>query len=539
MRFVRTFFCFMFILAPYSQGLSAGTITPWGNASLKSYDILLPNSGGMDIVIDGDTAYLAAEWMGLYILDISDLGDVKVRSYIKQSDFGLTGYSLFTIIKHNDYLYCGFRTTGASVTNLKGMLKVVDVSDSSLPVVMGNDTSFSAPTGARLTGLYLNADTNELFAGLRLGGVALFDVSAPANPLLQGWFDPGTVEHQQVVVDREHNRLYAGGWSRGIRYVDITDPDPDNWVEPMPSYPLGRYWYMEQRGKYLYAAVADYKNDLDEGIAIYDLTDNFSDITLPPVRIGYAAIPRDYQCESDPGGKDEGLSGGDPAPHQIYLHGDYAVVGNGCMGIAIFDISDPTNPFYVRSYTIPGQVDWPWSVAKIGNSLLTVGRNKNNTVNNDVYVFTIEPVTFGFEPVLNAEPGAMVYSQPILIKDLPHSVDITIDNGEYSINGQAFTRQQGILTDNDEVQIRIVSSSTYDESVVATVTINGASEGFVVTTAASSDMATNSSSSNDNAVSDNAASISVFSLCIVFLLRVTLVRHRTYSGLRFNTILRR
>ena len=171
---------------------------------------------------------------------------------------------------------------------------------------------------------------------------------------------------------------------------------------------------------------------------------------------------------------------------------------------------------------------------------MTVGRNRNNTVNNDVYVFTIDPVTFAFEPVSNAEPGVMIYSQPITIQDLPHSVEIIIDNGEYSVNGQAFTQQKGLLVDGDSIQIRLVSSPVYDESVVATVTINGASENFVVTTTGAPVTPSSPSLGNDdNVVSDNTASFSALFLFVVFLLRLVLTVLCPYSGCRFNTILRR
>ncbi len=479
-----------FVLSFFVAIANASSITPWGNATFKNFDILDLNSGGLDLIVDGETTYLAAESQGLYILDSSDLSEISVKYHITLADFGISKVSLYSIVKHGNYLYCGFRSTSSGRL---GYLKVVNLTelDSSGPVIEINDISFGSGStyDGQPTGLFINSETEELFIALRLGGLALIDISTPAIPTVVGVFDPGSTEHQQVIVDRVHDRAYFGGWFRGVGSVDISDVDPANWSENFidDGTANDRYWYLAQRDQYLYVVVADSPSDnsFDEGLAIYDLIDNFSNPDKKPVRVSFAQIPSQFQCEVATGGKDEGLVGGDPGPHQIYLTGNYAVVANGCMGIAIFNITDPLDPFFVREYEIPGQVDWPWSIAITGNSLITVGRNKNNSVNNDVYVFNVEPVTISFVEQVDVELDTMIYSNIETVSGLSIPKVISIVNGEYSVNAGSFTNIDGVINDGDTIQLRLLSSGEANDSAVAAVTIGTAVDSFKVTTSVS------------------------------------------------------
>ena len=512
----RKYFFFLALFFWAVSGMAA-TVTPWGNATLKSFDILTANSGGTDLIVEGDRAYLAAEHQGLYILDISNSDNVTVLHQITQADFSVSGFSLYSIEKYGDFVYCGFRN---SQSPLQGYLKVVNLTGPT-PVVESTDILFDTTLfgGAQVTGLFLDSANQALYAALRLGGVALMDVSDPAVPVLTGIYDPGIVEHQQVIVDRSHNRAYFGGWGRGVGSIDISDPDPANWTEHFIDEKSGndRYWYLAQRGQYLFAPLADTltDNSFDEGLAVYDLSDNFADPAKKPLRIGFAPIPAQYQCEVAAGGKDEGLVGGDPGPHQVYLSGDYAIVANGCMGIAIFDISDVTNPFFIRDYEIPGQVDWPWSAALFGDKIITVGRNRNNTVNNDVYVFTVSPVTFSFTPQFGVEPDTMVYSNVATVSGLSASVSIHILNGQYSINNGSFTDAAGEISNNDQLQIRLISSADQATTTESTVTIGGASDTFRVTTRAS---ATEKDEAGQSATGSSAVGLKEIILLLIILL---------------------
>ncbi|MDH5570505.1 MAG: hypothetical protein OEY89_01995 [Gammaproteobacteria bacterium] len=491
----------------------AAIISPWGESTLKVFNILGQNASGLDLIVEGDTSYLAAAYQGLYILDTSNIDDIKVKYHITLADFGIDAFSLYSLVKQGDYLYCGFRDS-SDPYHEQGYLKVINLSnlDNIGPVIEPNDILFDGISNRRgkITGLFLTENTNELYAALRLGGLALIDISDPQIPLVKGIFDPGTIEFQQVVVDTVHKRAYYGSWSRGIGAVDITDADPANWTDLRVDNETesDRYWYLVQRGHYLYAPVADSPSDnsFDEGLAVYDLTSNFSDSSKPPERIGYAEIPPQFQCESAIGGKDEGLVGGDPGPHQIVLKDNYAIVANGCMGVLIFDITYPDKPLFIKAYEIPGQTDWPWSIAISGDSLITVGRNKNYTVNNDVYVFKIDPVIVEFDEQHDVKLDTLIYSETVTISGLGVPATISVTDGMYSINNGPFINSNGTIENGDTIQVLLKSSHNYSSKTSAILTVGGVSLDFSITTRP------------DNASSGSIGFLTLIALIIIRLL---------------------
>ncbi len=120
---------------------------------------------------------------------------------------------------------------------------------------------------------------------------------------------------------------------------------------------------------------------------------------------------------------------------------------------------------------------------------------------------------FIFPDINNVALGSLVTSSAVAISisGLPASADITITGGEYSINGGEFTNLPGVVNNTDSVQVRLMSSSSYQTEVQATVTIGGVSDTFSVTTLANdeetvsadetntSDVVANDSSSADSA----------------------------------------
>ena len=372
-------------------------------------DLFTYNTQGRDLLIDGDIAYVAAGYDGLYILDVADPAQAQVLAHVDNNAFELDGYSLFTVTKDGNSVFCGFRSTVGPFGD--GYLKVVDVTNlyTSGPVVGPSDLhlsfGFITPRG-RATGSYLDPDTKQLYMALRLAGLGVIDVSDPTDLKMIGRYSPSSSEeYQEVLVIPEHNRAYVGAWVSRLLAVDTSAVAPEDWSHIQFNGLSGstRNWYMETDGQYLYAPVADSPSDntFDDGLAVYDLAPNFADAAVSPELVGYAPIPLEQQCESAPGGAEEGQVGSDPGPHQIVLTGDYAVVANGCKGLAIFDISDPMNPIYVKSYEVPLEYDlpysviktseYPWSIAVKGDFLISVGVSQSGATGNDLVVFRVSP----------------------------------------------------------------------------------------------------------------------------------------------------
>jgi hypothetical protein len=377
---------------------------------LTRLDLFTESTQGRDILIDGDIAYIAAGYDGLYVLDVSDPPNSRVIGHLRSYDFGLSGYSLFTVTKDGNAVFCGFRSTFGGAGD--GYLRVVDVSNlttsgleigsSQLYFNYGTDTLMG-----RTTGSFLDNENKRLYLALRLAGLVVVDVSDPDNLSIVGRYaSPVPYEFQEVILLKEHNRAYIGAWGKTVLAIDISDPSPENWTQlqlPVAVFDT-RNWYLETDGRYLYVPTIDSPSDntYDEGLLVYDLTPNFADATVPPELIGFTSIPPQFQCESGPGGGQEGQRGSDPGPHQILLTGAYAVLANGCKGIVVFNITDPTNPVYERSYEIPFEFDepsstvetteYPWSLALKGDYLLSVGvSNPDQNTGHDLMVFRVSP----------------------------------------------------------------------------------------------------------------------------------------------------
>ena len=67
---------------------------------------------------------------------------------------------------------------------------------------------------------------------------------------------------------------------------------------------------------------------------------------------------------------------------------------------------------------------------------------------------------------------------------MTHDMDISIINGEYSINGGSFTNLDGIAKNGDSVRVRHTSIGAASARVNTTLTVGGVSDIFTSTTAA-------------------------------------------------------
>ena len=94
------------------------------------------------------------------------------------------------------------------------------------------------------------------------------------------------------------------------------------------------------------------------------------------------------------------------------------------------------------------------------------------------------PDPFGFTAVTDAGLGQPVTSNPITVTGIDAPASIAISGGEYSVNGNTFTKQAGTVRGNDQVRVRLTSAPGYNATVTATLSIGGVSGDFQVTTQA-------------------------------------------------------
>jgi len=99
-------------------------------------------------------------------------------------------------------------------------------------------------------------------------------------------------------------------------------------------------------------------------------------------------------------------------------------------------------------------------------------------------VLDVTPDAFTFTPVTGAGAKAVTPSNEITVTGIDVAVPVSITNGEYSINGAAYTNAAGIVNKDQKITVRATSSDTPSTDVTAVLTIGGVTGSFVVTTKA-------------------------------------------------------
>lgn len=89
---------------------------------------------------------------------------------------------------------------------------------------------------------------------------------------------------------------------------------------------------------------------------------------------------------------------------------------------------------------------------------------------------------FSFKEVVDAEPGAYVESDAIIVAGVTKPVSVKITGGEYRIYVRAYTDKTGKTESGDALFVRVKASEVSGETVTATLTIGEESAEFRVTT---------------------------------------------------------
>lgn len=93
------------------------------------------------------------------------------------------------------------------------------------------------------------------------------------------------------------------------------------------------------------------------------------------------------------------------------------------------------------------------------------------------------PTDFSFPEIRDAAPGSLQLSALLTISGLGCSTPVSISGGEYSINGAAFTRAAGLISNGQTLQLRVTAPATAGATTTATVQVGSDSVVFRVSTA--------------------------------------------------------
>ncbi len=237
------------------------------------------------VYVSGDYAYVADEYSGLAVINISDPTNPETIAY---EDTGGTALGIFV---SGNYAYVADGYSG---------LEVIDVS---------NPTNPGTPVREDTAGLSFNVYVNGHYAYLADGsGLAVIDVSNPANPALPV-YEPTPGDAMDVYVNG--NYAYIADYFGGLTVIDVSNPANPAFITNKSTTGAAAGVYVS--GDYAYVA------DMYSGLAII----NISDPTHPGTPI--------YEDTTG-------------TPERVYVSGDYAYVADRNNGIAIINISDPTHP---------------------------------------------------------------------------------------------------------------------------------------------------------------------------------------------------
>ncbi len=184
-----------------------------------------------DVVVEGDTAYVADWFFGLRIYDVSGLATPRLLGELD------TPGAPSAIAYADHKIYLGESTNA-------GAVRVIDVSDASHPVELG-----AVPT-SKVWDLQVVGNkvytANESQGGAP-GGLLIWDVSNPAAPTLAG----GYSECEAIGVAVVGNTAVIGCGDEA-RVIDVSDPTMPRKVASWPVPQPGNIWAMAASGTRAY-----------------------------------------------------------------------------------------------------------------------------------------------------------------------------------------------------------------------------------------------------------------------------------------------
>ena len=110
------------------------------------------------------------------------------------------------------------------------------------------------------------------------------------------------------------------------------------------------------------------------------------------------------------------------------------------------------------------------------------GKNADAVDNDEVANIDRIPGPIVFSPQRDVPVSSFITSNSVIISGINVDVNISVVNGEYSINNQMFIANQSTVSNNDQVKIRHNSSNSYNTQAITKLTIGDKTYEFSSTT---------------------------------------------------------
>lgn len=248
-----------------------------------------------DVFVVGQYAYVADYDSCLMILNISDLSHpIVVAAY------GSPGYRAVYVSDHYAFMV------------RYSYVEIIDVSDPTSPALLWSDTTWERPTAVTVRDNYAYI---SMFYVWDRSELRIFDVSAPADPVLLGDCDLGRGFVDAIFLSGDY--AYIASEREGLVIANISDP-----YNPVV---VGNYW----------AGYGYYRVGVSAGHAY-----------LPKGNIGLEIVD-----VSDPSGPSfVSIYDTDGSATDVGVLDDFAYIADGPSGLQIIDVTDPANPVFAAGF---------------------------------------------------------------------------------------------------------------------------------------------------------------------------------------------
>lgn len=247
----------------------------------------------LDVIVEGDRAYLADN-NGLKIIDVTD-----PAVPVLLGSAGTPGITTGVFVSGR-YAFVADGDSG---------LTVIDVVDPALPVVVGRADTTGNAQGITVAGNYA-----YIAAANAAPDLQIFDITDPAHPALVGALSlTGSAFDVQIAGDY----AYIAASSVGLHVVDIGDPSAPALAATYGAATQGYGLAIDGNELYLAAGTG--------GLHVLDISDPTSPLSITSLEL--ADVARD-----------------------VIVSGDRAYVAGGNAGLQVIDISQPSAPVLVDAY---------------------------------------------------------------------------------------------------------------------------------------------------------------------------------------------